>query len=462
MRILDFLCSSIVFWMSWIIIPLLVEILPAIGGFFILVKKKIVQKPVEPITNYPEICIIIPVYNSADTLKSCIASIYHSTYPRHLMRIYLIHNEGQDNSFEVFQECQREFPELMMQWLNSKQGKAKALNLALYNSEGKYIIHIDSDGRLQENALKNMVNRFESDSEIGCMTGVILTDQDLIGREKSYWKRLLQRLEFCEYAQAFLSGRNFDSELNSIFTLSGAFSAFRKSTILKSQLYHTGTVSEDTQVTFQVRFLLKQRIYLCENAIFLSEPISGINQLYTQRQRWQRGEIEVSRLFFNKRLPTANLLARSLMFRTLLYDHTFAFPRMIWYFALGCLVFKNYSMRLIIFSLGLIFGLYIISAYLYYFSIIGYLSGFPEIKKYYRKCGFLIALLPFFNFMIFWIRLAGIINSIDSKSSWRTKNLTEEGKAAIQETEKMIARPLQWLYTLRGFVNVESEKNFEE
>ena len=35
-------------------------------------------------------------------------------------------------------------------------------------------------------------------------------------------------MEFMEYAQAFLAGRNYASELNAIYTLSGAFSAFRK------------------------------------------------------------------------------------------------------------------------------------------------------------------------------------------------------------------------------------------
>lgn len=63
-----------------------------------------------------------------------------------------------------------EVPGLHMQWLNAKQGKSKALNLALFNSEGKYIIHIDSDGLLERSALRNMVYRFENDQSIECMS----------------------------------------------------------------------------------------------------------------------------------------------------------------------------------------------------------------------------------------------------------------------------------------------------
>ena len=47
----------------------------------------------------------------------------------------------------------KKFPQLMMQWLNAKQGKSKALNLALFNSDGKYIIHIDSDGILDKKGI---------------------------------------------------------------------------------------------------------------------------------------------------------------------------------------------------------------------------------------------------------------------------------------------------------------------
>ena len=67
-----------------------------------------------------------------------------------------------------------------MQWLNSEQGKSRAMNLALYNSEGKYIINLDSDGILEKNALTNLVDVFENDLSLNVMTGTILTQPELI------------------------------------------------------------------------------------------------------------------------------------------------------------------------------------------------------------------------------------------------------------------------------------------
>ncbi len=285
MSIISRFMNSFIFWAAWIIIPVLMEIVPSVGSVIVLLKKRLIPAKYEKPIIYPEISLLIPVYNSQDSLEACISSINDSDYPNDKIRIFLVNNQGQDDSFKVFTECQKKFPQLMMQWLNAKQGKSKALNLALFNSDGKYIIHIDSDGILDKKALTNMVDKFESDLSIDCMTGAILTMPDQIEEYKGFFAKLLRKMEFMEYAQAFLAGRNYASELNAIYTLSGAFSAFRKSTVLKSQLYNTDTICEDTQITFQMKYLQKKRVYMCENAIFYVDPIEDMNKLYTQRQR---------------------------------------------------------------------------------------------------------------------------------------------------------------------------------
>ena len=89
---------------------------------------------------YPEISIIVPVYNSEHTLEACIRSINDCDYPNKQIRVFLVNNQGSDNSFDIYTMCQQKYPDLIMQWLNANQGKSRALNLALYNSEGKYII----------------------------------------------------------------------------------------------------------------------------------------------------------------------------------------------------------------------------------------------------------------------------------------------------------------------------------
>lgn len=446
--------NSFIFWGGWILIPFLMEIIPALGSVILLVKRN-KRRKVEraEIKVFPEISLIIPVYNSADTLFQCIESINNSTYPNNRIRIFLVNNKGQDNSFEVYADCQRKFPDLIMQWLNAEQGKSRALNLALYNSEGKYIINLDSDGVLEKNALVNMITKFESDTELNCMTGAILTMPELIMKYKHFFPRLLRNLEFMEYAQAFLAGRSYASEMNAVYTLSGAFSAFRKSAVLKSWMYNTDTICEDTHITFQMRYKQNERVEVCEDALFFVDPIEDVNKLYTQRQRWQRGSLEVAQMFMDKDFKVKNIFS-NISVKTLMYDHTFAFPRLIWYLALICLMVMGYSGKVIVISTGIIFAMYTLIGYMYFATVLYFLNINKEVKKYYRNHWWCILFLPFFNFAVFFIRMAGIINSINTDSAWRTRNLTDERIAFTEVIKSDIQKPIRVIRKIRNVVNI--------
>lgn len=456
--VLTTLGSSFIFWAAWIIIPLIMEIVPAIGSIVLLVRRRVcMRKPVESPIIAPQITIIIPVYNSAGSLEPCIRSIAESTYPNASIRIFAVNNSSSDDSFGAFARCQKEFPDLAMQWMDAAQGKSRALNLALFNSEGKYIIHIDSDGRLEPHAIENLIDRFEADNSINVATGVILTDPDMVDAYPHGRSRLFRKLEFVEYAQAFLAGRNFASEINYIYTLSGAFTAFRNNAILTSWLYNTDTVCEDTQITFQMRYQQHQRLHVCENAVFLADPIENVDKLYTQRQRWQRGSLEVANMFDGEGLSLKRALT-DVNVNTLLYDHTFAFPRMIWYVALICLLAVGYSGKVVLEAMGAIYLLYVLCGYFYFAAVLSYLKPFEHLRSYYRRQWWLIPVLPVYNFAVFFIRLAGIVNSIETSSSWKTRTLTEERLEFVSVVSGDFERVGAAVRRARAVVNDESKE----
>lgn len=458
MSIVNRLINSLWFWAAWIIIPLIMEIVPSIGSFFVLIKQKIKSslQAAKPII-YPDISIIIPVYNSADTLEDCIRSVYESDYPNDKIRIFLVDNQGSDNSFQIYTQCQDKYEGLLMQWLSAEQGKSRALNMALYNSNGKYIIHIDSDGVLEPSALRHMVDKFEADISINCMTGAIMTLPEKIEHYPHGVSRLLRKLEFLEYANAFLAGRNYASETNGIYTLSGAFSAFRKSAILSSWLYNTDTICEDTQITFQMRYQQHEKIKISEKSIFFVDPIESVNKLYTQRQRWQRGSLEVSQMFLTKRMWVHKLFT-DINVKTLMYDHTFALPRFIWYFALLCLIALGYSGKTVLQATGLVLLLYTLCGFFYFWSVRGFLSEFRELQHYYSKQWWIVPLLPLYNMVVFFIRLAGIINSIGTDSAWRTQTLTDEKETFLPLLRNDWDGLIRRIAKLRSIVNYDTPK----
>jgi len=448
--------SNLIFWFGWMVLPVIVEFIPSLVNFGMLMVKWFTTRNKKSLNYYPQITIIIPIYNSASTLAACIRSINNSTYPNEFIDVICIDNGSKDNSFEIFEQAQMEYGDLSMNWLKSAQGKSNALNMAIFNSEGKYIINIDSDGQLEKAALYNLVRKFENNENVNCMTGAILIDPELIEEtpKKQFFLRTFRKTEFMEYAQAFLSGRNFQSVTNSIFTLSGAFSAFRKSTLFKTQMYNTETICEDAHLTFQIKEQLNQKVSLCEDAIFMVDPIEDLNKFYTQRQRWQIGELEVAKMFILKKMRNPLKIWFNSSTRLIIMDHTMVFPKMIWIAVMILLCMINDMAYIIGMSMLFVYILNVISSFLYFLNGILFLKEFEYLKRFYIECGWHVLLLPFYSMHTFVVRFCGILNSIDRKSSWKTKTFTEEK----QQINSRILNDFSFVFSMRDFVRKIAEK----
>ena len=60
-----------------------------------------------------------------------------------------------------------------------------------------------------------------------------------------------------------------------------------------------------------------------------------------------------------------------------------------------------------------------------------FLEDFPDIRSYYLKNFYMILLMPIYSLISFFIRFAGIINSINRKASWKTNNLSQENTIIV-------------------------------
>lgn len=417
------------FWISWLLVPIIYELIPAIVSFFSLLVAKRHLKNVKPLSNYPYITLIIPVYNSEDTLLNCIKSIKDSTYPENKIKIIIADNQSKDHSYQVYLKARNIFPDLYMHWMSTDQGKAKALNAAIYNSFGKYVVHIDSDGILQKDALVNIVTDFENDRSIDALTGTILTRKDLIKKTKEHFLKFVRENEYLEYCQSFLAGRAVESQENHLFTMSGAFSAFRRDKLLHTDLYNIQTVGEDIDMTFQIRYQLHGKVILCPQAIFYVYPLDDLNKLYTQRQRWQRGELETLHMFFESKSIGILNFFHNFVVRRLIMDHTILLLRVIWMFAYLFLIPLGYSIKVITLSFVLLYTLYILISVLNYVNIQSFLKNFKSDRRYYLSKFYIIFSLPIYYFICSVIQVIGIINSMTTPAQWTTRNMNDEVKA---------------------------------
>ena len=138
--------------------------------------------------------------------------------------------------------------------------------------------------------------------------------------------------------------------------------------------------------------------------------------------------------------------------------NTFAFPRMIWYLALVCLLLMNYSFKQIGISTLVLYGMYVVIGIFYYLSTIGFLKKFKDIRRYYAKQWYVLPLMPLFNLLVFFIRFAGVVNSIQTDSAWKTKDFTQEKQIFKKTLTKDWLGVMGVIRKIRRYVNNEGEK----
>lgn len=93
---------------------------------------------------YIKISIIVPIYNVAAYLRTCVGSLVNQTMKE--IEIILVNDASPDESEEIMEEYKRGFPELIKCIHlpdNRKQGGAR--NAGMKIAKGEYILFVDSD-----------------------------------------------------------------------------------------------------------------------------------------------------------------------------------------------------------------------------------------------------------------------------------------------------------------------------
>ncbi len=105
------------------------------------------------------ISIIIPAYNQAEYLEDCLSSAYNQTVPAH--EIIVINDGSTDNTQEIAERYMfRQFPliESPVRVINQvNKGLASARNTGIMNATGDYILPLDADDMLEENAVEKIL-----------------------------------------------------------------------------------------------------------------------------------------------------------------------------------------------------------------------------------------------------------------------------------------------------------------
>jgi len=203
-------------------------------------------------------------------------------------------------------------------------GKADSLNAGINLSNKNYVVCIDVDCILEEDALLKLVKPFlEKHKERVIATGGVIRavnscevkDGKIV--KVNLPSNLIARFQALEYNRTFLMGRVAWSRINGLLLISGACGVFDRGIVIKAGGYDSKTVGEDMELIVRMRRYMYENDLKCR-VVYIPDPLcwtevpETLKILSRQRNRWTRGTIETllkhKSLFFNPKYGNLGML----------------------------------------------------------------------------------------------------------------------------------------------------------
>lgn len=242
----------------------------------------------------PRISIVIPAWNEGLVLEHTINLLLKMEYPLSALRIYIIDDGSIDNTQEILTALQIEYPNNLFNVRKENGGKGKAhtlnygLKVILSDDWAEAVMIIDADISFKKDALRKMARHFV-DPEVGAVTAYI--------KEGTRSDNYITRSIGYEYIASQSMARRAQNVLGVVACLAGGAQLHTRANIeLMGGQINTTTLAEDTYTTFETQRLGKKVIFEGNAFVYAEEP-STIVDVWKQRFRWARGNIQITRAF---------------------------------------------------------------------------------------------------------------------------------------------------------------------
>lgn len=406
-------------------------------------------------TQLPGISILAPAYNEGANIVENVRSLLSIHYNN--LEVIIINDGSKDDSMqkliEVYDLYKVDF--FVDQQIPTKNvrtvfksrnniysklivvdkengGKADALNVGINIAANDYVVCIDVDCILEQDALLKLVKPFmESPHKRVIATGGVvriangceIADGRLIKIHLP--DQFLPKVQTLEYIRAFLLGRMAWSRLNGLMLISGAFGAFDKEIMINCGGYNPKTVGEDMELIVRMRRYMEE-LKLPYKVAFIPDPLcwteapASFKILGRQRNRWTRGTIETLKIhrimFFNPNYGLMGMLSYPYWFFFEFLAPIVEFGGFIIF--LVCAISGSIEWKFFFSLLGLIYSFGVL------YSVFAILMEVLTYNQYRSRKDILNLLLTafleplIFHPFVVWSAIKGNIDFIRKKNSW--------------------------------------------
>ncbi|MDC0671848.1 glycosyltransferase family 2 protein [Nannocystis radixulma] len=239
----------------------------------------------------PRCTVIVPAYNEGPMVGVALGSILVGDYPRDRLEILAIDDGSTDDTWTHIQRIAREHPDVVRAIRMPKNGgKREALRAGFSAATGEVVVTVDSDSRLDPDALRQIVAPLMADARVAAVAGKVLVLNRYSG--------LITRLLAIRFFLAFDLGRAAQSRFGAVLCCPGALTAYRRSAVLavldrwatQTFLGEPCTIGEDRALTTWLLRTGHRTVYQSTAIVHTLVPThyAGLARMYL---RWERGNL---------------------------------------------------------------------------------------------------------------------------------------------------------------------------
>lgn len=127
--------------------------------------------------SYPPVSVVVVNYNGKEFLKQCLLTLSKTNYPNY--QIVVVDNASTDGSLTEIRNSFGSDPRIKIVENSENVGHAEGCNIGAKNTEGKYLVFLDSDTEFKaENWLWELVKFMENDDSVGLAQAKLVLAED--------------------------------------------------------------------------------------------------------------------------------------------------------------------------------------------------------------------------------------------------------------------------------------------
>jgi cellulose synthase/poly-beta-1,6-N-acetylglucosamine synthase-like glycosyltransferase len=237
----------------------------------------------------PRVTVQIPVYNEAPVVARVLDAAARLDYPRDLLQVQLLDDSTDETSERAARRVshwRREGVQVEHLRRKSREGfKAGALDAALADSTGEFILVLDADFVPDPDLVRRLLPPFQDPG---------------VGMVQARWGHLNEDASLLTRCQALLLDAHFFFEQGGRYAgrrfmnFNGTAGMWRRTALEEAGGWSWDTLTEDLDLSYRCQMAGWRFVFL-EEVEVLAEIPEGTGALETQQKRWSRGGVQTAR-----------------------------------------------------------------------------------------------------------------------------------------------------------------------